>query len=101
MTLKDLLKLIFPYEKALSQMTGKAGGADRRVESIKNILFNHRSVLHATAAEMDAKDKKIAALEEMNAALNAALGETDKAGRKQKPGPSAQPPGKPDEPPKG
>jgi len=84
MSFDELLKQIFPYEKAMAQMTSKNGGRAAKVDALKNILFNGLPAIHAAAAELDAKSKRIGELEEMNAALNTALGDADKAGRKGK-----------------
>jgi len=84
MSLNELLKQIFPYEKALSQMTSKNGGRAAKVDALKNILYNGLPAIHAAAEELDAKSARIRELEEMNAALNTALGDADKAGRKGK-----------------
>lgn len=84
--LKRLEKQIFPYEKELTQRTGRVGGRDARVDAIKNILFNNLSAIHAASERMSALEEKVAELTEMNSALTAALADADKNGRKTKAG---------------
>lgn len=77
MTIKEIIKATYPYEKELAHMVSNAGGRSARVESIKNLLFNNRQSIYDTAELMESQERKIRELSEMNAALNQALAEAD------------------------
>lgn len=82
--LKDLEKQIFPFEKELSQTASNLGGGRAsRTDAIKNILYNNLPVIHAASKRLAELEAETAKLKEMNKALNAALGESDKKARSQ------------------